>query len=134
MSSRNAAFTTAALLLALAACNRDRGRPSRAAEAHDAPPPVPPAALTALVGVLENRTIDSLPPGHGKDVLLRACTTCHAATLITQQRKPPAEWAKTVDKMAAWGAPLPAEEKQRLVEYLASLRSDSTSTSSVRGG
>ena len=119
MSSRSATLMAAAMLLALAAC--DRGRPSRAAEVHDAPPPVPPAALVALAGALENRTIDSLPPGPGKDVLLRACTTCHAATLVTQQRKPPAEWAKTVDKMVAWGAPLPAEEKQTLVDYLATL-------------
>jgi cytochrome c5 len=118
MSSRNAAVA-AALLLALAAC--DRGRPSRAAEVHDAPPPAPPAALAALVGALENRTIDSLPPGHGKDVLLRACTTCHAATLVTQQRKPTAEWAKTVDKMVAWGAPLDSTERQGLIDYVAAI-------------
>jgi cytochrome c5 len=119
MSSRNAILTAAALLLALAAC--DRGRPSRAAEVHDTPPPVPPAALVALVGALENRTIDSLPPGPGKDVLLRACTTCHAATLVTQQRKPPAEWAKTVDKMVAWGAPLDSTERQGLIDYVAAI-------------
>jgi len=120
MSSRNAA-AAAALLLALAAC--DRGRPSRAAEVHDAPPAAPPAALTALAGALENRTNDSLPPGPGKDLLLRTCTTCHAATLITQQRKPPAEWAKTVDKMVAWGAPLDSTERQGLIDYVAAIHS-----------
>ena len=118
MSSRNA-ILAAALVLALAAC--DRGRPARAADEHDAPPPAPDAALLARAGALENQAIDSLPPGPGKDVLLRACTTCHAATLITQQRKPPAEWAKTVDKMVGWGAPLRAEEKQGLVDYLAGI-------------
>jgi cytochrome c5 len=117
MSSRN--LLAAAVLVALAAC--DRGRPPQAADAHDGPPPVPDAALLARTGELENQAIASLPAGPGKDVLLRACTTCHAATLITQQRKPPAEWAKTVDKMVGWGAPLPAEEKQGLVDYLASI-------------
>lgn len=117
MSSRDAVLA-AALVLALAAC--ERGRPPPAA-AHDAPPPAPDAALLARAGVLENQALDSLPPGPGKDVLLRACTTCHAATLITQQRKTPEEWAKTVDKMVGWGAPLNPEEKQRLVQYVAAI-------------
>jgi cytochrome c5 len=118
MSSRDALLAVA-LVVALAAC--DRGRPSRAADAHDSPPPAPDAALLARAGTLENQAIDSLPPGPGKDVLVRACTTCHAATLITQQRKPAAEWAKTVDKMVGWGAPLRAEEKQGLVDYLTAI-------------
>jgi cytochrome c5 len=89
--------------------------------ADDAPPPAPDAALLARAGALENQALDSLPPGPGKDVLLRACTSCHAATLITQQRKTPEEWVKTVDKMVGWGAPLAAEEKQELVEYVAAI-------------
>jgi len=119
MSSRSVTLAAAVVLLALAAC--DRGRTSRAADARDGPPPAPDSALLARIGVLENRAIDSLPPGHGKDVLLRACTTCHAATLITQQRKPAAEWAKTVDKMVSWGAPLDSTERQGLVDYLAAI-------------
>src|SRR3954469_12937828 len=117
MSPRNSAFA-AALLPALPACDRGRARPPAQ---HSAPPPAPDAALLARVGALENAAVDSLPPGAGRDVLLRACTSCHAASLITQQRKPPAEWAKTVDKMVGWGAPLRAEEKQALVDYLAAL-------------
>ena len=111
------AFVAAAALLVLAAC--DRGRPPAAVR--DTPPPAPDAALLARAGALENQAMDSLPPGPGKDVLLRACTSCHAAALITQQRKPPAEWVKTVDKMVGWGAPLRTEEKQGLVDYLAAI-------------
>jgi hypothetical protein len=116
MRSPDAAFAAATLLLALAAC--DRGRPPRGFDVHDTPPPPPAAALLATAGAMENKAIDSLPPSPGKDVLLRACTTCHAASLITQQRKTPQEWAKTVDKMVGWGAPLAAEDKQRLIDYL----------------
>jgi cytochrome c5 len=119
MPSRSATLAAAAMLVALAAC--DRGRASREAEVHDGPPPAPDAALLARIGALENQAIDSLPPGHGKDVLLRACTTCHAATLITQQRKPAAEWAKTVDKMVSWGAPLDPTERQGLIDYVAAI-------------
>ena len=117
MSSRS--LFAAALVLALAAC--DRGGERTAAAASDAPPAVD-SALLARAGALENAAIDSLPAGAGKDVLLRACTSCHSAALITQQRKPPEEWVKTVDKMVGWGAPLPPEEKQTLVDYLAALR------------
>ncbi|MFL5384264.1 MAG: hypothetical protein ACJ8GN_17215 [Longimicrobiaceae bacterium] len=120
MSSRSAALAAAAMLLALAAC--DRGRAPRESDVRDGPPPAPDAALLARIGELENAAIDSLPPGHGKEVLLRACTTCHAATLITQQRKPAAEWAKTVDKMVSWGAPLDSADARGLVDYLAALR------------
>ena len=118
MSSRDA-ILAGALVLALGAC--ERGRPPPVA-ARDAPPPAPDAALLARAGVLENQALDSLPPGPGKDVLLRACTSCHAATLITQQRKTPEDWAKAVDKMVGWGAPLRPEEKQGLVEYVAAIR------------
>jgi cytochrome c5 len=119
MSSRDA-VAVAALLLGLAACAR--GRPTRAADVHDTPPPAPSAALLARVDALENQAIGSLPPGPGKAVLLRTCTSCHAVSLITQQRKTAEEWAKTVDKMVGWGAPLRAEEKAGLVAYLAGLR------------
>jgi cytochrome c5 len=118
------ALAAAVLLLALAACGR--GRPPREAAVHDSPPPAPAAALLAHAGALENQALDSLPVGPGKDVLMRACTSCHAASLIIQQRKTPAEWAKTVDKMVGWGAPLPPEEKQALVDYLSTGTRDRT--------
>ena len=117
MSSRSVRLVAA---LVLAACDRGGDR-APAAAAGDGPPPPPDSALLARAGALENAAIDSLPAGAGKDVLLRACTSCHAVALITQQRKPPAEWVKTVDKMVGWGAPLPPEEKQALVDYLAAL-------------
>ena len=117
MRSAEPALAAAALLFALAAC--DRSRPSRAADVHDTPPPAASAALLARTGALENQAIDSLPPGPGKDVLLRTCTSCHAVSLITPQHKSAEEWAKTVDKMVGWGAPLRAEEKAGLVDYLA---------------
>lgn len=119
MRSADAALAAAALLLALAAC--DRRTPPRAA-VHDAPPPFPDAAVLARAGSIENAAIGGLPAGPGKDVLMRACTSCHAASLITQQRKTPEEWAKTVDKMVGWGAPLAAGEKQGLAAYLSALQ------------
>jgi cytochrome c5 len=125
MSSRDAVLA-AALILALAGC--DRGRPARTADVHDTPPPTPDAALLARAGALENAAMDSLPPGPGKDLLVRACTSCHAASLMTQQHKSAEEWVKTVDKMVGWGAPLAADQKQALIAYLGTLGSSARLT------
>ena len=48
----------------------------------------------------------------------RACLTCHESDLIEAQRLPRAGWVRSVDKMIRWGAAVPAEEKDGLIDYL----------------
>lgn len=50
----------------------------------------------------------------------RACTTCHETDIIEQQRLTRSRWVGSVDKMIRWGATVTPEEKDALVEYLAS--------------
>jgi hypothetical protein len=51
-----------------------------------------------------------------------ACTaSCHGPSLIAQQRLDRAGWAREVEKMIAWGAKVPAAEKESLIDYLSSL-------------
>jgi cytochrome c5 len=50
----------------------------------------------------------------------RACTTCHETDIIEQQRLTRARWVGSVDKMIRWGATVKPEEKDGLVDYLAS--------------
>jgi cytochrome c5 len=50
----------------------------------------------------------------------RACTTCHETDIIEQQRLTRGRWVGSVDKMIRWGATVKAEEKDALVDYLAS--------------
>ncbi len=50
----------------------------------------------------------------------RACTTCHEADLIEQQRLSRGGWVRSVEKMMRWGAPVSESEKDPLVDYLAS--------------
>ena len=51
-----------------------------------------------------------------------ACTgSCHGPSLIAQQRLDRAGWAREVEKMIAWGAEVPAAEKESLIDYLSSL-------------
>jgi mono/diheme cytochrome c family protein len=61
-----------------------------------------------------------LPPGDGKAVVERACTTCHTTGLISRKRATAAEWSATVDEMVNRGAELNDEEIVAVSHYLAS--------------
>jgi mono/diheme cytochrome c family protein len=52
------------------------------------------------------------------------CLICHTEDIIAGQRLTPAQWKAEVDKMIGWGAPLPKEAAEPLVEYLARRYSD----------
>ena len=46
------------------------------------------------------------------------CTICHSSDLIAQQQLDLSMWTKVVDKMIKWGAPVSAEERKTLLDYL----------------
>ncbi len=52
------------------------------------------------------------------------CLICHEADMITRQRLTPVQWKAEVEKMILWGAPLPAEARQSLTDYLSGHYSD----------
>ena len=80
-----------------------------------------PAALAlALAGpVLAQATDDPLPPGPGKDVVVRVCTACHDATEFAYARYTPQEWDNEIAKMEGAGAEMTAEEQTAISAYLA---------------
>jgi hypothetical protein len=47
-----------------------------------------------------------------------ACTECHEARIILQQRLNKAAWTKEVDKMVKWGAVVEAGDRDALIDYL----------------
>jgi hypothetical protein len=47
-----------------------------------------------------------------------ACTECHEARIILQQRLSKAAWTKEVDKMIKWGALVDSSDHDALVDYL----------------
>jgi hypothetical protein len=53
-----------------------------------------------------------------EELYKRACLTCHEDDLIESQRLTRAGWMRSVEKMIRWGATVPAEEKDGLVDYL----------------
>jgi len=61
-------------------------------------------------------TVD-LPAGAMQAKATAACTECHEARIIMQQRLSKSAWAKEVDKMTRWGA-LVDTDRDALVDYL----------------
>jgi len=61
----------------------------------------------------------SFPPGDGVDITPQ-CLICHSAGMVLRQ--PPLtldEWTSEINKMrSAFGAPLPADQVERLAKYL----------------
>lgn len=55
----------------------------------------------------------------GVAITRNACTTCHEADMIVQQRLGKAAWTREVDKMIRWGAEVKGDDREQLIEYLA---------------
>ncbi len=61
---------------------------------------------------------EELPAGPMQVKANTACTECHEARIILQQRLSKAAWTKEVDKMAKWGALVDPEDRDALIDYL----------------
>jgi hypothetical protein len=46
-----------------------------------------------------------------------ACTECHEARIIVQQRLSKAAWTKEMDKMIKWGAVVDPADRDALIDY-----------------
>jgi quinoprotein glucose dehydrogenase len=62
---------------------------------------------------------DVFAPGPEQDFVQKACTSCHVAAQVTSQRKTRADWAATVEKMVGFGAQVPDNRFDAMVDYLA---------------
>jgi hypothetical protein len=63
---------------------------------------------------------EQLPRGPMHDKAMTACTECHEARIIVQQRLSKAAWAKEVDKMVKWGAVVDSADREALIDYWSS--------------
>ena len=59
-----------------------------------------------------------LPAGAMQAKATTACTGCHEARIILQQRLNKATWMKEIDKMVRWGALVDANDRDAMVDYL----------------
>ena len=62
-------------------------------------------------------TAPDLPPGEMQAKARTACTECHEARIILQQRLSKAAWSKEVDKMIKWGAVVDPKDRDALIDY-----------------
>lgn len=62
-------------------------------------------------------TVD-LPVGAMQQKATTACTECHEARIIVQQRLSKAAWTREVDKMTKWGALVDPVDRDALIDYL----------------
>jgi glucose dehydrogenase len=59
-----------------------------------------------------------LPEGNGRDLVQKACNSCHSVDLITTHRQTREEWTGTVQRMAQHGASATDEQFNEIVDYL----------------
>jgi mono/diheme cytochrome c family protein len=60
----------------------------------------------------------TLPPGKGKAIVQRTCTSCHALKVVTAKRASREQWSTLVDQMMSKGADLEDDEVDIVVNYL----------------
>jgi DNA uptake protein ComE-like DNA-binding protein len=59
-----------------------------------------------------------LPPGDGRELVLRSCASCHSLKPVVDVRKSRESWAKSVNDMIQRGAPVFPEEIEPMTTYL----------------
>ena len=75
-------------------------------------------AVPLFCGSVAAAQSPSLPAGAARSKVTTACTECHEARIIVQQRLSKAAWAKEVDKMVKWGALVDPADRYSFVDYL----------------
>jgi hypothetical protein len=77
-------------------------------------------AMLFAVGAAAPRAMaQDLPDGAGKDVVVKACTSCHDADNFTSKKHTKAEWKEVVDTMVAYGAEVTDDQSDVITTYLA---------------
>src|SRR4051794_35950638 len=60
----------------------------------------------------------TLPAGDAKTIVETACTTCHAATMITSAGHTRDDWKLLVERMVSAGADVPQNQMAMVTDYL----------------
>lgn len=86
-----------------------------AAAAPAAQAPTPQTAAPAAAPAASS----ALPPGPGRDVVVRVCSACHSPDVIAAERHDAQGWAEVVQLMASRGANASEDEFNAIIDYLA---------------
>ena len=85
------------------------------------PQPLPPLpGIAATPQTPKNvRYANLLPPGQGRDLTIRACSSCHRLNVIAREHLSAQEWTNVVQTMSAKGAVATPDELNQIRTYLA---------------
>jgi hypothetical protein len=75
------------------------------------------AVFSAVAFAGESSPNPQFPSGAMQEKAAAACSTCHEARIIVQQRLSKPAWAKEVDKMIKWGAEVDPKDRDAMIEY-----------------
>jgi len=75
------------------------------------------ALFTAAGSAQSPNPNQPLPAGPMSEKAAQACSTCHEARIIVQQRLGKPAWTKEVDKMIKWGAKVDPKDRDALIDY-----------------
>ena len=85
--------------------------------------PLPPGFAQTIPNPPKNvppgRFAELLPQGLGRDLTIRACSTCHALDVVANQHLSSSEWTNVVQTMSARGTVATPEELNIIQSYLA---------------
>jgi hypothetical protein len=62
-----------------------------------------------------------LPAGPNRELVAGRCVICHSLEMVAQQRQDRQGWETIVNRMISYGAPIPPEDKETILHYLATL-------------
>ena len=79
------------------------------------------AAVPLTTAVAQEPAPAELPPGPGRDTLVRVCGDCHGVDVFEGQRRTRAQWRKVVDDMVARGANASDDDTAAIMNYLATV-------------
>jgi len=71
-----------------------------------------------LIPIAVSAETPALPDAPGKDVVVQNCAGCHDLNVISTQRKTPADWEATVNRMVSNGVTLDENQFDQVVAYL----------------
>ena len=72
-----------------------------------------------VLGLLPSAKAQDLPPGEGKDLVQKVCTSCHGIDSVIDSRRTRADWENVVNNMASNGASATDAEFDQIISYLA---------------
>jgi competence protein ComEA len=61
----------------------------------------------------------NFPPGEGRELTIKVCSTCHSVDLLADQQLDRDGWKETVTQMASMGADATEEQLNQIIDYLA---------------